>query len=202
MDYVQKQCILKFFRCYDGPVDGIWGRGSQEGTKRLQSRCGLEADGIFGTGTEARVRALIGSGASALPGKGDSGNEKQDTWWQEIRYFSPEEFRCQCRNKGKPSCDGWPHALQPLLVQLADRARAHFDQPITVISGLRCPEHNQAVGGVADSQHMYGEAADIYVWNTDPDRVLQWFRNQPEVRYAYRIPGSSNIHFDIPKALR
>ena len=35
--------------------------------------------------------------------------------------------------------------------------------PIRINSGYRCPELNKAVGGVANSQHMRGEAADIYL---------------------------------------
>ena len=33
--------------------------------------------------------------------------------------------------------------------------------PITISSGLRCPQLNEAVGGVPGSQHLSGEAADI-----------------------------------------
>lgn len=189
MDYEQKQCLLKFFRCYTGQIDGIWGSGSVAATKLLQTRCGLRADGIFGEQTEAEVRTLIGSGAAALP-------EQKEDWWQEIRYFSPEEFRCKC-HKATKYCDGWPYPMQKLVVQILDRARSHFRQPITVISGLRCQQHNTAVGGVPNSQHQFGEAADIYVWGTDPETVLLWFQSQPDVRYAYRIQNSDNIHFDI-----
>jgi uncharacterized protein YcbK (DUF882 family) len=29
-------------------------------------------------------------------------------------------------------------------------------------SGVRCPQHNAAVGGVANSNHLYGKAADLH----------------------------------------
>ena len=35
--------------------------------------------------------------------------------------------------------------------------------PIRINSGYRCPELNGAVGGVKNSQHMRGEAADIHL---------------------------------------
>ena len=35
--------------------------------------------------------------------------------------------------------------------------------PIRITSGYRCPELNGAVGGVKNSQHMRGEAADIHL---------------------------------------
>ncbi len=42
-----------------------------------------------------------------------------------------------------------------------DPARERLGKPIRVNSGYRCPKHNSAVGGVRNSQHMSGEAADI-----------------------------------------
>lgn len=54
--------------------------------------------------------------------------------------------------------------LQPL--------RDHVGGPITVNSGYRCTALNSAVGGVKNSQHISGEAADIKA----PDRptALSW----------------------------
>lgn len=86
-------------------------------------------------------------------------------------------------------------------MELADRARAHFDAPAHVISGLRCPEWNVIQGGVANSQHMYGEAMDIRIDNVSADSLLAFFQDQPEVRYCYKI-NSTNVHFDIPKGQR
>ena len=42
-----------------------------------------------------------------------------------------------------------------------DPVREHWGLPIRVISGYRCPELNEEVGGVEDSWHMDGCAADI-----------------------------------------
>ena len=39
--------------------------------------------------------------------------------------------------------------------------REHFGIPIIISSGYRCPALNRAVGGVPNSQHLIGEAADI-----------------------------------------
>ena len=43
--------------------------------------------------------------------------------------------------------------------------------PIKINSAYRCPEHNAKVGGVKNSQHLSGLAADI-VCNTVPPRML------------------------------
>ena len=45
------------------------------------------------------------------------------------------------------------HVLEPL--------REHFGEPVYVSSGYRCPQLNRVVGGVWNSQHTRGEAADI-----------------------------------------
>ena len=53
----------------------------------------------------------------------------------------------------------------PLMVELIDRVldpiREHWGLPIRVTSGYRCPELNEEVGGVEESWHMDGCAADI-----------------------------------------
>ena len=45
------------------------------------------------------------------------------------------------------------HVLQPF--------RDYLGREIIVTSGFRCKELNEAVGGVVDSQHTIGQAADI-----------------------------------------
>ena len=56
-------------------------------------------------------------------------------------------------------------AAVPLMVELIDRVldplREHWGLPIRITSGYRCPELNEEVGGVEDSYHMDGCAADI-----------------------------------------
>lgn len=47
------------------------------------------------------------------------------------------------------------------LMEYLDGVREEFANPIIVRSGLRVPKLNKAVGGVADSQHVLGQAADI-----------------------------------------
>ena len=51
--------------------------------------------------------------------------------------------------------------LEHLVHCVLDPLREHWGLPIRVISGYRCPELNDEVGGVEDSYHMEGCAADI-----------------------------------------
>lgn len=47
------------------------------------------------------------------------------------------------------------------LADFLEEVREFCGCPILVTSGVRCPELNKAVGGVANSQHVTGHAADI-----------------------------------------
>lgn len=70
------------------------------------------------------------------------------------QYFEAKEFLCPCGH-----CNGG--TINPRLLELLDRIRDWVKFPMKVTSGFRCPEHNKAVGGVANSYHLSGEAADI-----------------------------------------
>ena len=48
-----------------------------------------------------------------------------------------------------------------LVENVLDPLRQAYGKPIRVNSGYRCTAKNQNVGGVAQSQHLKGEAADI-----------------------------------------
>ena len=53
--------------------------------------------------------------------------------------------------------------LQYLVGTVLDPLRKFMNAPILVTSGYRCKELNVKVGGVQNSQHMKGEAADITI---------------------------------------
>lgn len=195
----QKQHLLGYLGYYSGQVDGIWGRLSGEATRAFQAGFGLEPDGIFGPATEKRILEVIGSGeqpsqqAQTAPETG--GGEE---WWREIRYFTREEFRCKC---GGRYCNGYPAEMQEAVVKIADAARAHFGRPAHVVSGLRCQQWNAHEGGVANSQHMYGEAIDLRIDGVDSETLRKFVSTQPGHRYSYCI-NSTNVHFDINKVGR
>lgn len=52
-------------------------------------------------------------------------------------------------------------SLQALAENILDPLREAWGAPIVVTSGYRSPKLNKAVGGASQSQHMYGQAADI-----------------------------------------
>ena len=191
MNDVQKQCLLAFLGYYPADeIDGIWGPKSKAAAVAFQGAGGLGQSGIFDRDTEEKIREAIASRIES--------EQPPTDWWEEIEFFAKEEFRCKC---GGRYCDGYPAPMQKTAVLLADRARRYFGAPGHVISGLRCRQHNANSGGVANSQHMYGEAVDLRIDGVSAAQLLVFFQQQPEVRYAYQI-NSTNVHFDIPKGVR
>lgn len=51
--------------------------------------------------------------------------------------------------------------LKDLVESVLDPVREAFGAPLFVNSGFRCAALNKAVKGASNSQHLYGEAADI-----------------------------------------
>lgn len=67
-------------------------------------------------------------------------------------HFAPDEFACR-------HC-GLAVAHSELLHAL-EQLRAAVGRPLVIRSGFRCPPHNRDVGGVSNSQHLYGTAVDL-----------------------------------------
>ena len=64
------------------------------------------------------------------------------------------------------------HLLHVLVDQLLDPIREAWGEPIVVSSGYRCKELNTLVGGVKNSHHLLGCAADIIAGNKGDHRKL------------------------------
>ena len=187
MTVKQAQCLLLYLGYSPGGVDGIWGRQSTAACSRFQADYGLTADGAAGAATQKMlIDAVAGTAVKVeKPGTG--------TFWDSIRHFRREEFRCKC---GGRYCNGYPAEMQEDVVRIADAAREHFGRPAHVVSGLRCREWNEHEGGVANSQHTFGEACDLCIDGVDSESLRQFVAAQPGHRYSYRINGT-NVHFDI-----
>jgi len=201
MDAKDMQCLLLYLkdrqgnRYYTGTVDGVWGSLSAKALRAFQQ----DYPGLSPTGEAdgADWTALTRAVAEGIPQKEEAASA--GSFWEEIRYFDREEFRCRCGGK---YCGGFPAEPREQLVRIADRLRQNLGVPVTVVSGLRCPTWNAIQGGVADSQHMYGEAADIYAAGCTQAQVEAELEAIGGVRYHYPISGSANVHFDIPKGAR
>lgn len=65
--------------------------------------------------------------------------------------------------------------ITKLCIRVLQPLRDHFGERIIISSGYRCPDLNKAVGGVGNSSHLTGQAADIYLGG-DTDRETEYFR--------------------------
>ena len=82
-----------------------------------------------------------------------------------MKYFSIEELSKSASAERLAIDNTPPRAARKMLTilveQLLDPIRRRYGAPIIVTSGYRCPALNTAVGGVANSHHIVGCAADI-----------------------------------------
>ena len=162
MTIEQIQNLLAFLGYYRIPVDGIDGPGTHQAIIDFQRDNGvLDVDGIAGEKTQMALRHAVCYG---MP-------DYEPDSWDDITYFVREEFRCQC---GGEYCNGFPAEPSIKLAGILDQIREHFEEPVIVTSGVRCEQHNAEVGGVSNSQHLYGTAADIVVMNVDPSEVADY----------------------------
>ena len=70
-----------------------------------------------------------------------------------------------------PDGDGWPAQMDPELLEKIEALRCAFDRPIIITSGVRCERRNAEVGGIENSWHLSGHAADLYCPGVPCDEV-------------------------------
>lgn len=123
-------------------------------------------DGIYGTQTDNALRTFY--------------NVKKVA-----PNFKPAEFKCHCGH-----CSGYPNYMKQVELKHIQAIRDHFKKPITITSALRCAYENRQVGGVQNSGHLRGYAADFYmkgVTDTVENRksTLKWIVKQPNHQFTY-----------------
>lgn len=71
-----------------------------------------------------------------------------------MKYFKEQEFMCKCCNTSK---------MDITFMNLLDHVRKeYYPYAMNIVSGYRCPHYNKKIGGVKDSAHTLGLAADIH----------------------------------------
>lgn len=108
-------------------------------------------------------------------------------------HFKTYEFACKC------GC-GQTNVNLQLLDKLELLRHALGDNPVNIVSGVRCGKHSQAVGGYANDMHVLGGAADINV--RKPDGTL--YKAETIAEQAEKVGFSgigiitdNNVHVDI-----
>lgn len=82
-----------------------------------------------------------------------------------MKYFTMDELTHSATAIRK-GIDNTPDSkvkanLTALVANILDPLREAYGKPIVASSGYRCAKLNRAVGGVARSQHLSGQAADL-----------------------------------------
>lgn len=93
-------------------------------------------------------------------------------------HFTIQELYASATAKAK-GIDNTPNVQQMInLVYLSayvlEPLRMAMDEPIKIGSGFRCQKLNKAVGGVYNSQHLKGQAADLCI-DGDIAKGKRWF---------------------------
>jgi len=103
------------------------------------------------------------------------------------KHFNKSEFTCKC------GC-GFV-IINPELITVLEGIRQRYGI-VRINSACRCAEHNKAVGGSSDSQHMRGTASDIIVEGFSPFKVQQYLIAKYADKYGI---GSytSFTHIDV-----
>ena len=166
MTVKQSQCLLLYLGYSPGLPDNVAGAKTGGATSAFQADYGLPVTGVLDDVTCKMLIAAVAGTAVKVDkpvAAVGTGRPKTGTWWDNIQYFTREEFRCQCKGK---YCNGFPVEPQEEMVRTVDEIRRRLGIPISIVtaggSGVRCKKHNADVGGVANSEHLYGRAADLH----------------------------------------
>lgn len=114
------------------------------------------------------------------------------------KNFLLAEFQSKC---GRSMPDDVRQNIQKLANSL-QVLRDHLGKPITINSAYRSPEHNAKIGGVRNSQHVLGRAADIAVQGMTTRQVAAEIEKL--IASGQMLQGAIGIyptfvHYDIRK---
>ena len=108
-----------------------------------------------------------------------------------MKYFNLSELSVSATAERLAIDNTPPRVAQQMLTvlveQLLDPIRRRYGAPIIVTSGYRCPALNTAVGGVANSHHIIGCAADITTGSIERNRTLFALIIEMQAAHAIRF---------------
>lgn len=89
------------------------------------------------------------------------------------------------------------------VMYILDMVRVHIGKPILVNSGYRCKKINEMVGGVQNSMHTKGLAADFRTKEReDINRMFEFLKkNQKEFKIIELIKHENFIHMGVSETL-
>lgn len=109
--------------------------------------------------------------------------------FQISKNFNLQEFECTHPDHRHVRVDD---ELVEKLQQLRDR----LDVPLVINSAYRCSERNKQVGGVDNSQHLYGKEVDISL-HTIPLQIKEIKRIARQIGFTGVGLYNTFIHLDV-----
>jgi uncharacterized protein YcbK (DUF882 family) len=112
--------------------------------------------------------------------------------------FNKSEFVCKC---GCEMPEEVFLEIQKLACQL-QHIRNFVRQSIKVTSAYRCKAHNKSIGGVSNSQHILGKAADIQVTDISSSEIyttIDTLANNGHILQGGLGKYNTFTHYDIRK---
>ena len=195
MTIKQRQCLLTFLGYNTGGVDGIWGENSRNAVESAQEDLCIPVDGVWGPQTETAILEAVYTYDTDAPTEPETDDPDLAERFRGIRYWSPEEFRCQCYGK---YCDGFPALPDRTLLELVDDIRHKAGRPGHRSSGLRCQTYNDLQpGSVPNSKHRMGKALDFMIEGMTGAQLLALAQADPRTSYAYIIGNGPYVHVDV-----
>jgi hypothetical protein len=70
---------------------------------------------------------------------------------------------------------------------LLEPIRCHYNKPIAVHSGYRCPELNTAIGGSKSSQHVLFQAVDFCIIDVPVENTFNWIWKESGLKWGQLI---------------
>lgn len=101
-------------------------------------------------------------------------------------HFNSDEFLCPCGKCAESFID-------TVLIDKLEQARKKYAKPMKVTSGFRCARHNSEVGGVKNSAHANGLAADVQPLNVTKEELDNLYNVLYEI--FDNIGDGRNLHF-------
>jgi hypothetical protein len=106
------------------------------------------------------------------------------------RLITEEMFLCRCGKCGQKT------KPVPELVADIQSIQSKIPFALEITSGVRCKEHNAAIGGSTGSRHISGEACDIRVSDSQSAYTLLWWAmSRQNLRFFELCP--KHLHVDV-----
>jgi hypothetical protein len=104
-------------------------------------------------------------------------------------HFSKREFACRCCGQ---------LVISGRLVMALEHLRELVGRPVRVHDGYRCAGHNEQAGGVTDSEHTRGTAADIDIPGLSLQQMYEYALVVPEfAEGGIGVYDSNFLHVDV-----